>query len=159
MLRFVDRQPTSVADRSVVSLAFQFATQVRQQFAARMADERWAADVNLRRGCFGVLRVIERASTPLSQREVSARVGIDASDVVDLVDRLERAGFVRRQRDERDRRRNVLELTTAGRRAIERFEKVAIAVDEIVLRDLDDDEQATLRRLLQTVVTSREPKR
>ena len=158
MLRPVDRQPTSVADRSVVSLGFQLAAHVRQEFAARMADEHWAADANLRRGCFGVLRVIERASTPVSQREVSARVGIDASDVVDLVDRLEQAGFVRRRRDERDRRRNVLELTTSGRRAIERFQKVATDVDEIVLRDLDDDERSMLRDLLQKVVTSREPR-
>ena len=122
-----------------------------------MAAETWAADASLRRGCFGVLRVIERAS-PLSQREVSALIGIDASDVVDLVDRLERAGFVRRRRDVQDRRRNVLELTTDGLRAIERFEQVAVAVDDVVLRGLDEEERATLRHLLQKVVTSREPK-
>ena len=158
MLRYVDRQPTSVADRSVVSLGFQFASQVRQEFAAHMAAETWAADARLRRGCFGVLRVIERAPTPLSQREVSALIGIDASDVVDLVDRLERAGFVRRRRDDQDRRRNVLELTPDGLQAIERFERVAMAVDEVVLRGLDEEERATLRHLLQKVVTSRQPK-
>jgi len=98
-----------------------------------MAAETWAADASLRRGCFGVLRVIERASTPLSQREVSALIGIDASDVVDLVDRLERAGFVRRRRDEEDRRRNVLELTTDGLRAIERSRLRALVERDIGL--------------------------
>ena len=57
-----------------------------------------------------------------------------------------------------DRRRNVLELTTDGLRAIERFEQVAMAVDDVVLRGLDEEERATLRHLLQKVVTSREPK-
>ena len=50
----------------------------------------------------------------MSQRDVAARTMIDASDVVDLVDRLEAAGFLRRVRDPDDRRRYTLVLTPAG---------------------------------------------
>jgi MarR family transcriptional regulator, lower aerobic nicotinate degradation pathway regulator len=141
------RQPT--AERTdIVALAFRLAATVRREFSTRMIDEQWARDANLRPGCFGVLRVVERADGPVSQREVAERTGIDASDVVDLVDRLEKAGYVRRRRDELDRRRYALELTPAGQDAIDRFTLVARAVDEAVLADLDSDERETLRALM-----------
>jgi DNA-binding MarR family transcriptional regulator len=141
------RQPT--AERTdIVALAFRLAATVRREFSTRMIDEQWARDANLRPGCFGVLRVVERADGPVSQREVAERTGIDASDVVDLVDRLEKAGHLRRRRDELDRRRYALELTPAGQDAIDRFTLVARAVDEAVLADLDPDERETLRALM-----------
>jgi DNA-binding MarR family transcriptional regulator len=141
------RQPT--AERTdIVALAFRLAATVRREFSTRMIDEPWARDANLRPGCFGVLRVVERADGPVSQREVAERTGIDASDVVDLVDRLEKAGHLRRRRDEVDRRRYALELTPAGQDAIDRFTLVARTVDEAVLADLDPDERETLRALM-----------
>jgi MarR family transcriptional regulator, lower aerobic nicotinate degradation pathway regulator len=143
------RQPT--AERTdIVALAFRLAATVRREFVARMVDEQWARDANLRRGCFGVLRAVEHG--PASQREVAERTGIDASDVVDLVDRLETAGFVRRERDERDRRRYALELTPAGQDAIDRFTEVAQAVDEAVLATLEPDERDSLRTLIARIV-------
>jgi len=147
MLLSMDRQPT-LERTDVVALTFRLAATVRREFADRMESEQWARDANLRRGCFGVLRVVDRADGPISQREVAERTGIDASDVVDLVDRLELAGYVRRQRDERDRRRYALELTPDGRTAIERFAEIAREVDEAVLSVLDAEERDTLRSLM-----------
>jgi DNA-binding MarR family transcriptional regulator len=144
-------QPT-VERNDVVALAFRLASTVRREFSNRMVDEQWARDANLRPGCFGVLRVVERAAGPVSQRDVSERMGIDPSDVVDLVDRLETAGYLRRRRDERDRRRYALEVTPAGREAIERFVRIARAVDETVLAVLEPEQRETLRALLQRVV-------
>ena len=147
MLRFMARQPT-VERTDVVALAFRLAATVRREFSARMVDEQWARDANLRPGCFGVLRVVERADGPVSQREVAEQTGIDASDVVDLVDRLEKAGYLRRQRDELDRRRYALELTPTGQDAIDRFTHVARSVDAVILAELDPDERDTLRALM-----------
>ncbi|CAN5705661.1 hypothetical protein BH18ACT2_BH18ACT2_21690 [soil metagenome] len=154
MVFVVVRQPIApeVIDQDVVGLAFRLAGRVRQEFHTQMAAERWAAEAQLRPGCFGVLRVVDAADVALSQRDVSERTGIDASDVVDLVDRLERAGFVRRRRHDRDRRRNVLEVTAAGQRAIERFEAVSRRVDEVILQPLTMAQRTELRRLLGRVV-------
>jgi DNA-binding MarR family transcriptional regulator len=151
MLPVVGRQP-SLERTDVVALAFRLAATVRREFASRMVSEQWARDANLRRGCFGVLRVLERADGSISQREVAAQTGIDASDVVDLVDRLERAGYVRRQRDERDRRRYALELTPDGQDAIERFAHIAREVDQSVLSVLDAEERDTLRNLIARII-------
>src|SRR5262245_8973671 len=151
MFLAMSRQPT-IERTDVVALAFRLAATVRREFAARMEREQWARDANLRRGCFGVLRVLERADGPISQREVAERTGIDASDVVDLVDRLEEAGYARRQRDERDRRRYALELTPAGQEAIARFARVAGEVDEAVLSVLEPEERDTLRSLMARII-------
>jgi DNA-binding MarR family transcriptional regulator len=151
MLGAVPSQP-AVERTDVVALAFRLAATVRREFSSRMIDEQWARDANLRPGCFGVLRVVERSAGPVSQRDVAERMGIDPSDVVDLVDRLETAGFLRRRRDERDRRRYALELTPSGRRAVGRFAGVARAVDEAVLDVLEPDQRETLRALIRRVV-------
>ena len=147
------RQPASVPKGTdVVTLGLRLAHLIRQEFGARMAHEQWAIDANLRRGCFGVLRAVVAADEPMSQRDVAERTGIDASDVVDLVDRLERAGYLRRERDEQDRRRNALAVTPAGHRAIARLSIVSHAVDEAVLDVLAPGERDELRRLLGRVV-------
>jgi DNA-binding MarR family transcriptional regulator len=151
MFGSMSSQPT-VERTDVVALAFRLAATVRREFASRMVDEQWARDANLRPGCFGVLRSVERADGPVSQRDVAERMGIDPSDVVDLVDRLEVAGYLRRRRDERDRRRYALELTPAGGEAIERFARVARAVDETVLAGLEPEQRETLRALLRRVL-------
>jgi DNA-binding MarR family transcriptional regulator len=54
---------------------------------------------------------------PLSQQEAAARLGVDRTTMVALVDVLEGKGFVARRRHPTDRRKNVVELTGAGRRA------------------------------------------
>src|SRR5262245_1991922 len=151
MLVRMGRQPT-IERTDVVALTFRLASRVRREFAARMESEQWARDANLRRGCFGVLRVLEHADGPMSQREVAEHTGIDASDVVDLVDRLEQAGYARRRRDERDRRRYALELTPAGQQAIERFVEIAREVDEAVLSVLEPEERDTLRTLMARII-------
>jgi DNA-binding MarR family transcriptional regulator len=151
MLASMGRQPT-IERTDIVALAFRLAATVRREFASRMVSEQWARDANLRRGCFGVLRALEHADGPISQREVAERTGVDASDVVDLVDRLEQAGYVRRQRDERDRRRYALELTAAGQDAIERFGHIAREVDEAVLAVLEPEDRDTLRGLIARIV-------
>ena len=149
--------PVITPEPDVVGLAFRLAGRIRQEFHGQMVGERWAVDAQLRPGCFGVLRAVGGAERPMSQRDVSQAIGIDASDVVDLVDRLERAGFLRRRRHDRDRRRNVLEVTTQGRRAIERFEAVSRRVDDLILEPLEAGDRTVLRQLLLRLVDHWEP--
>lgn len=52
---------------------------------------------------------------PLSQRDLAARLSLDPSQVVSLVDDLEQRGLVTRAPRPTDRRINVLSITAAGR--------------------------------------------
>jgi DNA-binding MarR family transcriptional regulator len=87
-------------------------------------------------------------SGPLSQQRVADRLGLDRSDLVKVLDRLEAAGWVLRERDTEDRRRHVLTLTEAGRATVEKVEEVSSAVTAELLGRLSPAEQETLHRLL-----------
>ncbi|MCP2200664.1 DNA-binding transcriptional regulator, MarR family [Lentzea flava] len=84
----------------------------------------------------------------VAQKRISDRVRMDASDLVAVLDDLEKRGFALRRRDERDRRRFAVSITEAGRRALrERLEK-ARAHDEELLAPLTSDERDELTTLL-----------
>ncbi|WIX98905.1 MarR family transcriptional regulator [Amycolatopsis mongoliensis] len=85
---------------------------------------------------------------PLAQQRVADRLGLDRSDLVKVLDRLEAAGWVLRERDTEDRRRHVLTLTEAGRTAVAQVEEVSAAVTGELLSELSPREQETLHRLL-----------
>ena len=73
---------------------------------------------------------------------------MDASNVVLLLNDLERLGFVERRRDPEDRRRHIVSLTTSGRRALTRAETALDSVEDQVLAALTPDERRTFGRLL-----------
>jgi DNA-binding MarR family transcriptional regulator len=52
---------------------------------------------------------------PHSQRDLCRRLGVDPSDMVAIIDRLEADGHAVRERDPADRRRHAIAITPAGR--------------------------------------------
>lgn len=91
----------------------------------------------------------------LSQQQLAARLGLDPTIVVGLVDGLEDRSLLARTRDPEDRRRNILSLTSEGdalrRRAIAAVE----AIQDDYLAPLDDDERRQLAGLLARVLDPR----
>ena len=88
----------------------------------------------------------------VSQQELEAAMFMDANGVVLLLNELEAARYLIRRRDPQDRRRHIVELTTAGRHALERADKARETLEEEVLAVLSPEEGATLRRLMQRVL-------
>jgi len=123
----------------------------RRMLRHRIMNEPWAVDAGLRPPCLGVLAVIDQQE-PVSQRQISDRLRLDPSDVVSVVDLLERVGFVSRGRSTDDRRRYALTLTTAGRRALRRLEALAEEAQHELLAPLDEADRATFERLVRQVV-------
>ena len=119
----------------------------RSLLAERFVSEPWLAESGMRPPCFGILRVIA-AWEPVSQREVSEAVQVHPSEMVDLIDLLEGQGWVERARDDTDRRRYHLHLTAAGRRALDRLNRMAQEVEDEVLAPLGAEERAQLDELL-----------
>jgi MarR family transcriptional regulator, temperature-dependent positive regulator of motility len=87
-----------------------------------------------------------------TQQELGDAMLMDDNTVVLLLNELESAGFSVRRRDPVDRRRHLVEITTAGRQAIERSEKAQEGIEDELLGDLSQDERATLRNLLGRVL-------
>jgi MarR family transcriptional regulator, lower aerobic nicotinate degradation pathway regulator len=83
----------------------------------------------------------------LSQQQVADYVGIDRSDLVKLIDQLEARGQVARRPDLADRRRHVLSLTPAGKRAIRQADQIIEQATEDIFGNLSAQELHTLHRL------------
>jgi DNA-binding MarR family transcriptional regulator len=130
-----------------LSGVFLLAREMRRELHELMAEEAWAAEAGFRPPCMGVLAVVERLQ-PVSQREISDHLGLDASDVVGVLDILEAAAMVRRGRDPIDRRRHAVVLTELGETAARRFAALRTKATERVLSDLDDSERRDLVALL-----------
>ncbi len=69
--------------------------------------------------------VVLAGAEPLSQIEVAARLGVDRTTMVVLIDTLEERRLVRRRRSEHDRRKNIVELTEAGAECLRRGRRPA----------------------------------
>lgn len=82
---------------------------------------------------FGVLTFIrheaesDRPGRSLSQQAIGERLRIDRTTMVSVIDELERAGYVKRERNPGDRRAYVITLTATGRRTQARSEEAVDA--------------------------------
>jgi len=73
---------------------------------------------------FNILMILkEQSGQGLSQRELSEHLIVTKSNVVGLIDRLERSGYVRRESHPSDRRFNRIVLTPRGERLESRVEE------------------------------------
>jgi DNA-binding MarR family transcriptional regulator len=89
-----------------------------------------------------------------TQQELVEKMMVDPNNLVLLLNELEDAGYLVRRRDPDDRRRHIVELTDAGRRAIESAEQGMESVEDEILAALSAKERATLRELLNKALES-----
>jgi len=90
----------------------------------------------------------------VTQQELENVLFMDANSVVLILNELEAAQFSIRRRDPQDRRRHIVEMTPAGRRAIERADQARESLEDEVLAPLSADERKTLRGLVERVLDS-----
>jgi DNA-binding MarR family transcriptional regulator len=83
-----------------------------------------------------------------TQTALSKALSLDANNCVLLLNDLEALQYIERRRDPMDRRRHLVELTTAGRVALERAELAQAGVEDDVLGALSAEERCMLQRLL-----------
>lgn len=115
-------------------------------------------DCGLRMPHLGVLSSLAEFG-PSAQRDLSVRLRIDASDLVSVLDDLERDGLVRRERDPKDRRRYAVTLTDPGRSRLADRMAVSTEMDRQLLAPLSDDERRELHHLLVRVYAHHDPQR
>jgi DNA-binding MarR family transcriptional regulator len=89
-----------------------------------------------------------------SQQALAERLGVPASRMVALVDRLEEAGLVERRADPEDRRVRGLHLTRKGKGVLERAAKIAIDYETRLCAGINREERETLIDLLQKLQAS-----
>jgi DNA-binding MarR family transcriptional regulator len=108
------------------------------------------------RADFAVLAALEEYG-PLSQAELGRRLGLDRNDVNGIVIRLEQEHRVERRADPADRRRNIVTVTTAGRRHLDDLQRYTDVVQDELLANLDAAERRQLQALLAKVLAGHRP--
>jgi DNA-binding MarR family transcriptional regulator len=99
--------------------------------------------VNLRQREFAVLELI-RVNAGISQVELAAALHLDRPPMMIVIDRLENRGLVARMRSKRDRRRQDLHLTAAGRELLLAARGLVKEHDRVFTRLFAKAEAATL---------------
>jgi MarR family transcriptional regulator, lower aerobic nicotinate degradation pathway regulator len=105
---------------------------------------------------FALLNVLATREGAI-QQELGAAMAIDPSTMVSLVDQLETAGLAKRRPRPRDRRAREVAITPKGRRVLERARRLAMQVQDEVLRGLSPAERRELLALLRRALDSAPP--
>lgn len=90
-----------------------------------------------------------------TQKELADTIGIDKTTMVVTIDELEQAGLAERRPSETDRRARVIHVTSAGRKAVERGDQLALDVQEDVLAGLPARQRAPFMAALSELVCTR----
>lgn len=109
--------------------------------------EKSLVDLHLRGRHFHLLIALE-AGARYTQQNLSELLNFDPTVIVSLVDDLEELGYIERQRDKADRRRNVLLLTEKGREILVEAKAVVDKTEKEFLGDLSPSETEQLNRML-----------
>lgn len=86
----------------------------------------------------------EQEGCQLSQRDLARQLRLSPATVAVSLKPLERDGYLVRTADERDARRNLVDLTEKGRRAVELCGEAFRAVDDQMLAGFSEQEKTQL---------------
>ena len=89
-----------------------------------------------------------RGHGPTAQQQLAERLRMDASSLVCLLNELEDAELILRQRDRSDRRRAVIVLSAQGESTLSEVDRAVQVVEDEMLAGLDHSERGMLHGLL-----------
>jgi DNA-binding MarR family transcriptional regulator len=112
---------------------------------ARISADLRRADLTLAR--FHVLVALAKHG-PMSQQTLADHLLVTKGNIVGLIDKLSARGFVERQSSATDRRVNVLRVTQAGRRIVDRTLPRQMQLIANLMQPLKPREAASLKALL-----------
>ncbi len=102
---------------------------------------------------FSILRAIGKFG-PMPMSKLSEHMLVAPANITGLVDRMERKGYVKRRRDQKDRRLFKIELTEKGRQTYEAISEQFWIYVRHVFSSLSDSERVMLLGLLGRIRSS-----
>jgi MarR family transcriptional regulator, transcriptional regulator for hemolysin len=122
----------------VVDLEERFANALHGTGRAwRQAIDRRLKYLGVSQASWMTIAVAAKAREPLSQSELADRLAVEGATMVAMVDRLAKAGLVRREPSTADRRIKRVVVTEAGYRLFDAVKTEAAAVRKELLSKLD----------------------
>ncbi|WJZ03699.1 MarR family winged helix-turn-helix transcriptional regulator [Corynebacterium freiburgense] len=96
------------------------------------------------------------SSNASSQSTLCSILTMDASDMVRLIDVLEKHGWAKRSRDPKDRRRQIVSATKKGRAAQKRLSILVSQAEDTALEESTPKQLKHLRKLAQAIFAAEE---
>ena len=138
--RFTERFPEELVS-STIFLLKRLGMSAKEQSLAAFED------AGLHPYHHAILAVLDEGSRE-TQGAIADSLGYDKGQLVGLLDELEEAGLVSRQRDQADRRRQIVQMTPAGRKMLEKLRKLSTRVEDEFLTSLSEKEREQFHALL-----------
>ncbi|MGZ4663211.1 MAG: MarR family winged helix-turn-helix transcriptional regulator [Arthrobacter sp.] len=110
-------------------------------------NNRALAEFDLKERSYSVLILAASGLEP-TQREMADFLSLDPSQIVTLVDELEKRGLVVRAPGKQDRRAKTVTVTAKGSKLLKQADEAARQAESAVLEGLQADESAQLKALL-----------
>lgn len=122
--------------------------------AGSVLNNRALAEFGLKERSYSVLALANSELEP-TQREMAEFLSLDPSQIVALIDELEKRGLVVRAPGKQDRRAKIVSATAAGAAVFRRAEAAARTAEAEALADLSATEVGELKALLRKALWSR----
>ena len=106
---------------------------------------------------YGVLVMLGEGAQE-TQAAIADALGVDRSQLVGVLDDLEKDGFVERKRDPNDRRRHAVSITAEGKRQLVRLRAAVQEIEESILAPLDEADRKALHDALFRVAANLDPR-
>ena len=97
---------------------------------------------------FAVMSFLWQKDGVINQNQLGELLGTDNATLSGIIDRLEKAGYVERKKNMKDRRSFNLVLTEAGENIYQQLEPIVKEHNKTLTKPLEEEEKATLIRLL-----------
>jgi MarR family transcriptional regulator for hemolysin len=91
-----------------------------------------------------------------SQAELGEIIGVDRSDMVRLVDALEKRGLAKRDKDSKDRRRQIISVTKKGAKAQANLTPVVQEAEDKALDESTSKQLKHLKKLAKSIIAAEE---
>ena len=92
-----------------------------------------------------------------SQATLGEILGVDRSDMVRLVDSLEKRNLAKRVKDSKDRRRQIISVTKKGTKAYAALRPLVIAAEDQALDESTSKQLKHLRKLAKSIIAADNP--
>lgn len=135
--------------RRMSALARQWRRAIDQELASlKLTDATWRPLIHL-----------HLVDQPIRQKDLAAKLGLDGSSVVRLLDILAADGLLERTDDAADRRAKLLRLTDAGHALARRVHGRIQEFEMALLRDVDDSDIARFSAVFDRIEAELDPER
>jgi MarR family transcriptional regulator, transcriptional regulator for hemolysin len=119
--------------------------------AWRQAVDRRLKYLGVSQASWMTIATAAKARRPLSQSELADKLAVEAATMVAMIDRLVKAGLVKREASNADRRIKRVVLTPAGLKIYERVKSEATALRKELLANTDPRKLLIATELLESL--------